>query len=70
MIIVNIRKLIRNEIAANVFILITSIILIYLLISIYFVTHTFFSTSIIGIDISLKSYQELDDIIRSSIKNN
>lgn len=44
-------------------------LLIYLLIAIYFTSHFFFNTVINGVDVSLKSHNEADDIIRSYIKD-
>lgn len=68
MIVINIKELSRNKKVYNSIIVLFSMVLIYLLISIYFVNHTFFGTSINGVDISLKAYDELDDIIRSFVK--
>ncbi|MDF2675014.1 MAG: hypothetical protein K0R09_3283 [Clostridiales bacterium] len=52
----------------NIIIFIASIVLVYLLVSIYFVNHFFFSTVINGVDLSLKAHADAEDIIRSYIK--
>lgn len=64
-----IKKLFKNKYAGNIIILIASIILVYLLGSIYFSNHFFFSTVINGVDVSLKAYDEAEDIIRGCIKD-
>lgn len=69
MIVINIKKLIRNKKIHNFIILFSSIVLIYLLISIYFINHTYFGTSINGVDISLEAHDEVDDIIRSFVND-
>ena len=53
----------------NIIIFIASIVLIYLLVSIYFVNHFFFSTVINGVNVSLKAHADAEDIIRSYIKD-
>lgn len=67
--IINIKKLFRSEATQNNIILMASIVTIYFLVSLYFVNHTFFRTSINGVDISLKAHDEVAGIIRSSIKD-
>ena len=69
MIIINIKKLSRSKKVFNSFIVLSSVVLIYLLISIYFLNHTYFGTSINGVDISLKAHDELDDVIKSYAKD-
>ena len=49
-------------------VLILSIILIYLIISIYFTNHYFFNTVINGIDLSLKAYDDSEDVIKNNLK--
>lgn len=66
---INLKKLSRNEFTRYIIILMASIVTIYLLISLYFVNHTFFRTSINGVDISLKAHDEIVGIIVSSIKD-
>lgn len=51
------------------YMIIITIIIIYLFISIYFNNHFFFNTQINGINISLKSYDEANDIIQTSIRD-
>lgn len=53
----------------NIIIFIASIVLIYLLVSIYFVNHFFFSTVINGVELSLKAHGAAENIIRSYIKD-
>lgn len=66
---INIRRLFKSGVKGNIIILIASIVLIYLLISIYFANHFFFNTVINGADVSLKAHDDADDIIRSYIKD-
>jgi len=66
---INIKKLFKSKIIENIILLAASISLIYLLISLYFVNHCFFNTVINGADVSLRSHDEVDDIIRSYIKD-
>ncbi len=66
---IEIKKLFKNEFAGNIIILTASIVLIYLLGSIYFANHFFFNTVINGVDVSLKAYEDADDIIKSYIKD-
>jgi len=66
---VDIKKLFKSKGTGNVIIFIASILLIYLLISLYFSKHFFFNTVINGVDVSLKSYGDLEDIIKSNVKD-
>jgi hypothetical protein len=66
---INIKKLFDSKDTGNIIILIASIVLIYLLISIYFVNHFFFNTVINGVDVSLIAHDDAADIIRSNIKD-
>lgn len=66
---INLKELFKNKITGNIIIVVTAIIFIYLLISIYFTNHFFFNTKINGINLSLKSYEEAEDIIKSSIND-
>lgn len=52
----------------NIIILVASIVLIYLLISLYFTSHFFFNTEINGVNVSLKSYEDADYLIKKYIK--
>lgn len=65
---INIRKLFKSKQTGNVIILIFSVALVYLVISIYFTNHFFFNTVINGVDVSLKKYDKVDDIIRVFVK--
>lgn len=66
---INIKKLYKCEITKNLIILIASIGLVYLLIALYFTNHFFFNTVINGVDVSLKAHDDLEDIMRSYIKD-
>jgi len=65
---VDIKKLFKNKGTGNVIIFIASILLIYLLISLYFSKHSFFNTVINGVDVSLKAHEDLEVIIRNYVK--
>lgn len=66
---INIKKLFKSKTAGNIIILLASIVLIYLLISVYFAKHFFFNTVINGVDVSLKAHEDAEDIIISYIKD-
>lgn len=66
---INLEKLFKRKDTGNIIILIASILLFYLLISVYFSNHFFFNTVINGVDVSLKSHDDTDNIIRSYIKD-
>ena len=59
----------KRKIKRNLLIITTSTIVIYFLISIYFVNHFFFHTEINGINISLKAHKHLSTIIIHFIKD-
>jgi hypothetical protein len=66
---INIKKTFKSKDTKNTILLLASIILIYLLVSIYFTNHFFFNSVINGVDVSLKAHDEVEDIIRNYIKN-
>jgi hypothetical protein len=66
---INIKKLFKGEAAGSIIILITSSMLIYLLISVYFSKHFFFNTVINGADVSLKAHADAEAIIKSYVKD-
>lgn len=66
---IDIKKLFKSIGKEDIIILIFSIVLIYLLGSIYFANHFFFNTVINGVDVSLKAHDEAGGIIRSYVKN-
>lgn len=66
---IDIEKLFKSKNRGNIIILIASIILVYLLISVYFSNHFFFNTVVNGADVSLKAHSDAEDIIRSYIKD-
>ncbi|MFL0266862.1 L,D-transpeptidase family protein [Candidatus Clostridium radicumherbarum] len=67
--IINVKELFKNEISGKVIIVLASIVLIYILISVYFANHFFFNTKINGVDVSLKSYGKTGNTIKSYIKD-
>lgn len=64
---INIQDFLKNKIIGYSIITATSITFIYLLISIFFINHLFFNTTINGIDVSLKTYEEAQDTLKESI---
>ncbi|KZL90388.1 L,D-transpeptidase family protein [Clostridium magnum] len=66
---INIERFFKSKNTGNIVILMASILLLYLLISVYFTKHFFFNTVINGADVSLKSYDDSEHIIRSYIKD-
>ncbi|MCM8712050.1 L,D-transpeptidase/peptidoglycan binding protein [Clostridium sp. SYSU_GA19001] len=66
---INIKKLFKSEAAGNIIIFTASLLLIYLLISLYFARHFFFCTVINGVDVSLKAHDTAEDKIISYIKD-
>lgn len=65
----NVKSLFKGEATQHVLILAAATILVYFLISIYFMNHFFFHTVINGVDVSLKAHDDAVDIIRSYIKD-
>ncbi|MVX65464.1 L,D-transpeptidase family protein [Clostridium chromiireducens] len=65
----NMKKLFKIEFNKKIIIFIISTLAIYLLISLYFTNHYFFNTEINGIDISLKAHGDIDNVIKSNIKD-
>ncbi len=65
----NIYKLFKSEAAGKIISLLASIAFVYFFISFYFTYHTFFRTVINGVDVSLKAHDDVDDIIKSHIKD-
>jgi hypothetical protein len=66
---INIKKLFKSKVTGNIIILTASIVLIYLLVSIYFAKHYFFNTIINGVNVSLKAHDDVNDEIKSYIKD-
>lgn len=66
---IDIIKLLKGIGKEDIIILILLIVLTYLLGSIYFINHFFFNTVINGVDVSLKSHDEAEDIIGSYAEN-
>lgn len=65
---INIKKFFMNRFTGNILIPTLSIILIYLIISLYFINHFFFNTVINGIDLSLKAHNETGHMVKNYIK--
>jgi len=65
----NMKKLLKSEHIGRIIIFIASFLLIYMIISVYFVNHYFFNTVINGVDVSLKAHDDVNNIIRSYIKD-
>jgi lipoprotein-anchoring transpeptidase ErfK/SrfK len=65
--IVEIKRLFKNNAAGSIIIFIASIILVYLLGSIYFARHFSFNTTLNGVNVSLKSNIEAEGIIKGNI---
>lgn len=59
---VEIKSFFKRQVVEKVIIIIASIALIYLLISLYFLNHFFFRTVLNGVDVSLKAYDDIEDI--------
>jgi hypothetical protein len=66
---INIKRLIHSEVKGNKIIILGSIILIYLLISLYFNHHFFFKTIINEVNVSLKAHDDTDHIMISYIND-
>ncbi len=65
----NVEVLSKRGVKGNTIIVIASIILLYLLISLYFTKHFFMSTVINGVDVSFKTQDDVDRIMRNHVKN-
>lgn len=65
----NVKKLFICKDTGKVIIIMASVILVYLIISIYFSNHFFFNTKINGVDVSLKAYKNAGGAIRNYIKD-
>lgn len=66
---INVKKLFKSQAIGKSIIIIVPSVLIYLLISLYFVNHFFFYTIINGVDVSLKSHNDVNNTIRSYIED-
>jgi hypothetical protein len=64
-----IKKLQNSENIEKIIIITALIILIYLISSLYFSNHFFFNTVINGVDVSLKDYDDADEIIRDFVQD-
>lgn len=64
----DIKVLFRSKLPGNLIIVIAVLVLVYLFGAIYFASHFFFNTEINGIDVSLKSHKEVEEIIKNGVK--
>ncbi|MEY8356047.1 peptidoglycan binding domain-containing protein [Lachnospiraceae bacterium 54-53] len=64
-----IRILSGRRAAGNAVIVIASVILVYLLVSLYFMNHFFVNTTVNEVDVSLKTGEDADRIMRAYVKN-
>ncbi|GFP74607.1 L,D-transpeptidase family protein [Clostridium fungisolvens] len=64
----NIKKLFESKLTGNLIIVVSAFVLVYLVGAIYFSSHFFFNTEINGIDVSLKSHKEVEEIIKNGVK--
>ncbi|WP_444659841.1 hypothetical protein ACRQV7_06170 [Caproiciproducens sp. R2] len=65
---IDIKKLLKSGLVANIAISAASVALIYSLISLYFCSHFFFNTEINGANVSLKAYGTANQAIRDYMK--
>ena len=63
------KTLSKRGIIGNTIIVIASVILIYLLVSLYFTNHFYISTVINGVNVSLKANDDVDRIMRNYVKD-
>lgn len=66
---INIKRFFKSESIGKNVILIALSVLIYLLVSLYFINHYFFNTVINGVDVSLKAHDDVHNKIGSYIKD-
>ncbi|MDS0525413.1 L,D-transpeptidase/peptidoglycan binding protein [Clostridium sp. SHJSY1] len=62
---IRIKEFFKSKLIGKYIIIIASILLVYLIISLYFANHYFFNTVINGVNVSLKSHNEANDIFKS-----
>lgn len=62
-----ISRTIKNKFVGGIIILISSLVLIYLLSSMYFINHFFFNTKVNGVNVSLKNYKETNEILKEAV---
>ena len=66
---IKIMMLSKRKIKRKLFIFLTSIAVIYILISLYFVNHFYFNTEINGINVSLEAHDDISIIVSKFIKD-
>ncbi|MDF2539604.1 MAG: ErfK/YbiS/YcfS/YnhG family protein [Herbinix sp.] len=66
---INIVKFIKRDLIEKTIIILASIVFLYLLISIYFAKHYFFGTVINGVNVSLRSQEDAQQLIKNSIQD-
>lgn len=62
-----ISRTIKKKFIGGTIILISSLILIYILSSMYFINHFFFNTKVNGVNLSLKNYKDANEILKDEI---
>ena len=65
---IRIKSILENKKLGNIIIMVILTLLIYLLVSLYFINHFFFNTKINGINLSLKSIDVSEKIIREEVE--
>lgn len=65
----SIKKKLGQKALEVLIIVISVVVLIYFIISLYFSKHYFFHTVINGVDVSLKSYTEADELLEQYVKD-
>ncbi|WP_143315121.1 L,D-transpeptidase family protein [Clostridium sp. HBUAS56017] len=65
----SIKAVLKSKPIGKIIIIVASIMLSYLLISLLFTTHYFFNTTINGVNVSLKSLDDTNNIIKTYIKD-
>lgn len=65
----NLKKRLINTVISNLAVIFALLGVLYLLISLYFNGHYFIHTKINGVNVSLKAYDNTDEIMRNYVKN-
>jgi hypothetical protein len=66
---IDIKEFLKSRATGKNIIIIASVVLVYLLISLYFTNHYFFNTVINGVNVSLKEHKDGNDVIRNNVEN-
>ncbi|MDD7795352.1 L,D-transpeptidase family protein [Clostridium sp. 'White wine YQ'] len=65
---IKIKEYLKSKTTGNIIIALALIVLIYLSVSLYFGKHFFFNTVINGVDVSLKSHEDVGGIFKSHVE--